>query len=226
MQIKDKVALFDFCETLVDFQTADAYVNYVREKSQNKRMQKIERTQSFLVNTRVMMLLEKLTFGRFAINKRLKLSQLKGFNYEELDNYARDYYYEKIQPHLITPILEELKSLKNQGFKVGIVSGGYGIYEKLFVKDYGLDFLLCSNIQIGSNGICTGKMEGKDCMNENKIEYLERYFDNTPQYTVSYSDSISDLPFLRWANDGVVVSRGKHQIWVDKYNFKEIVWKI
>ena len=221
----EKVALFDFCETLVDFQTADAYVNYVRERTGRVRMRRIELFQNILLKTFITPVLEKLTSGKFAINKRLKLSQLKGLSCQELGFLARGYYEDRIKPHFIARMIDELVKLKEAGYCIGIVSGGYGIYEKFFVDEFGLNFLLCSNIQIGENGVCTGKMEGKDCMNENKVEYLNKLFTNKPSRTVAYSDSISDLPFLKWADEGFVVSRNNHQNWSCKNNLKEIIWK-
>ena len=41
MLYREKVAFFDFCETLVDFQTADAFCDYVRERTKKTKMFKI-----------------------------------------------------------------------------------------------------------------------------------------------------------------------------------------
>ena len=41
--------------------------------------------------------------------------------------------------------------------------------------------------------------------------------------SIAYSDSISDLPLLQWADEGVVVSRHKSQAWAKTYGFTEIV---
>jgi len=218
----EKVVLFDFCETLVDFQTADAYVDYVRTVTGSKRMIGLETVQKVLRKYKVISVLEKLTPGQ-SINKKLKLYQLKGICQDRLVQYAEQYYHSCIKPHFITKILEKMIEYKNDGCKVGLVSGGYGIYLHFFVEEYKLDFCLSSNIKF-KNGICTGKIDGIDCLNENKIKLLNRHYKEKPIYTIAYSDSISDLPMFKWVNKGIVISRGKSQEWSKQYNLEEIVW--
>lgn len=224
MQNNKKVALFDFCETLVDFQTADSFVDFVRRKTFDKRMLRLEKIQQLLCRSKILQLIDKITFYRFSINKRIKLYQLKGFTERELDGFAVEYYNVEIKNHFISNMLAKLKEFQNQGYTVGIVSGGYGIYERLFVKEFGVDFLLCSNLKMGDNNICTGKMKGKDCLQNNKLTYLNEYFKKKPSFSVAFTDSKSDLPFLRWATKGVVVSRHISQKWVLTNNFEEIIW--
>ena len=224
MQNNKKVALFDFCETLVNFQTADAFVDFVREKTFNKRMLRLEKIQQLLCMCKVLQIIDMITYYKLSVNKRIKLYQLKGFKECELDRFAVEYYNVKIKNHFIVKVLEKLKEFQDQGYAVGIVSGGYGIYERLFVKEFSLDFLLCSNLDIGDDKICTGKMKGKDCLQNNKLIYLNEYFKNKPSYSVAFTDSKSDLPFLRWANKGIVVSRHISQKWALINNFEEIIW--
>ena len=35
--MKNKVAFFDFCDTLVDFQTGDAFIDFIRENTKKKK---------------------------------------------------------------------------------------------------------------------------------------------------------------------------------------------
>ena len=74
------------------------------------------------------------------------------------------------------------------------------------------------------NNICTGFLDGLDCMNERKIQYINKLFPSKPTYSIAFSDSLSDIPLLQYATDGVVVSRNKHQNWVDNNKFKELIW--
>ena len=219
----NKVALFDFCETLTDFQTADAFVDFVRQQSGSKRMQRMESLQEVLIKTKVIRVLSVLFPGR-SINKRIKLFQLKGFTKEQLENYAKHYYIERIKPHFIKPVNEKLRSLQKDGYKVGLVSGGYGIYLRYFVEEFNLDFCISSNVEI-CNGSCTGRLDGLDCLNQNKICLLEKYFPSAPIESIAFSDSRSDLPLLLWVKRGVVISRDKHQNWIDNYKLEEIIWK-
>ncbi|MBC5644794.1 HAD-IB family phosphatase [Parabacteroides segnis] len=223
MLYREKVAFFDFCETLVDFQTADAFCDYVRERTKKTKMFKIEKNIILLKKIYLLPILQKLFRKYGSIEKKLKAYELKGFNYSDLDEYAKKYYETRIKPHFIKELTNELVRLKEEGYTVGIVSGGYGIYLKYFVQDFNLDFLLSSNIKI-ENNICTGFLDGLDCMNERKIQYINKLFPSKPTYSIAFSDSLSDIPLLQYATDGVVVSRNKHQNWVDNNKFKELIW--
>ena len=223
MAENDKVALFDFCETITDFQTADAYVDFVREKTRKKRMMMLHKIQVFLIKIRFIRALSIL-FPGLSINKKLTLLQLKGLKKNELDNFAYEYYTEMIKPHFIPVMIEKIKEYLTSGYTVGLVSGGYGIYLHYFVEEFGLDFCLSSNIEI-KNGVCTGKLDGRDCLRDRKVELLNQLYQQKPTNSVAYSDSKSDMPLLLWAKEGVVVSRNNHQEWVDNKLFQEIIWE-
>ena len=218
--MNEKVAFFDFCETLVDFQTADAYVDFVRERTNNRRMVLLNNIQSLLTRIKVIKVLSVI-FPTKSVNKRIKLFQLKGFSEEELKELASYYYLERIKPHFIQRLVETLIELKNDGYSVGLVSGGYGIYLQYFVEEYNLDFCVSSNISF-RKGKCTGLLDGLDCLNNNKIILLKQYFKETPQDSIAFSDSVSDIPLLQYAKKGVVVSR-QHQEWSNIF-YNEIIW--
>lgn len=219
-------ALFDFCETLVNFQTADSYVEFVENRIVLPYSKMARRIHAFLKRTKILLVLSIL-FPKASINKKLVLLRLRGLKSEVADILAKEYYYEKIKPNLIGKIVSELRHLQNNCYNIVVVSGGYGIYLKFFCEDFNIKYLICSEIDI-RDGLVTGFMKGKDCLWENKIWYIERndvyndivHSDNT----VSYSDSKSDLPLLTWTKRGVVVSRYRSQEWHKQYNLKEIIW--
>lgn len=223
MQNKSKVALFDFCETIANFQTADAYVNFVREKLNDKRMCRLERIHNYLRKMRVIYFLEKITGYKYSINKRFKLWQLRGHSMVELQRLARDYYQERIVPNFIPDLLNKLLELREQGYSIFLVSGGYDIYLRYFVDEYALAGLISTRIGFKFNR-CTGKFDGIDCLRDGKVKLLNHYFNSKPNYSMAFSDSISDLPFLKWVNEGFVVSRDCTQKWAKKNNLNEIVW--
>jgi len=219
----NKIALFDFCETIANFQTADAYVDFVRERLNDTRMYRLERVQSFLRTIKVIQRIEKLTRYRFSINKRIKLWQLRGHNISELQVLAKEYYQERIKPNVIPEMIEKLLELKAQGYSIFLVSGGYDIYLHYFMDEYGISKVFSTRIKFNKE-ICTGKIDGYDCLKERKIKVLNQYFTSKPKFSVAFSDSITDAPMLNWADRGFVVSKKKHQQWVELTKFDEIIW--
>ena len=219
----NKIALFDFCETIANFQTADAYVDFVRERLSDSRMCRLERMQHFLRAIKFIQIIEKFTRYRFSINKRIKLWQLRGHNLSELQALAKEYYQEKIKPNFIPEMIERLFELKARGYSVFLVSGGYDIYLSYFAEENDLSGVIST--KVGFKGdVCTGKFDGIDCLRDGKTKLLNKYFSSKPAFSVAFSDSITDLPFLKWADEGYVVSRDKHQVWSTNNNFKEIIW--
>ena len=140
MQNNNKVALFDFCETLANFQTADAYVEFVKTHCANHKSKLLfrEKVYKILKKNRVVSILTRL-FPQRSINKRLICFQLRGLNYYDMDRLAKDYYDDIIKPNLIMPVVDELVELKKENYRIILVSGGYDIYLKYFAAEYGIN---------------------------------------------------------------------------------------
>lgn len=226
MEAKDKLAVFDFCETLIQFPTADAFINFVYEKTRSKRMSRIEKEKNLFYKLGIPRLLDGL-FGLWekkSLNKKWRLYELRGFGERELEELSRQFYHERLQPAFIEPVLAQLQDKKKEGYVVGIVSGGFDLYIRHFAANYGVDFILASTIGF-KKGKCTGRLVGPDCMREQKLIEIKKLYPVRPEESLSYSDSRSDLPILRWATRGIVVSRDLHQKWIDAYGFDEIIWQ-
>lgn len=217
----NRVALFDFCETLANFQTADKYVHYTRERYHTPLMRIRFAVYLMMKRFRIVSFLST-KFPRSSINKRLILLQLRGLSKSLLDKSAREYYKDVVKPNLITSIVEEMLSLQTAGYEIVLVSGGYDIYLKYFAEEYGIDKVISSHIRFVGN-ICLGTIEGKDCLSEEKVSRLEESFPNRSEYYfVAYSDSASDIPLLNWADEAVVVRHSQNLAW--PHGFREIIW--
>lgn len=223
---KDKIAFFDFCETIANFQTADAFVDYIREKNGSLYMKLLEKLRSILCRLGLIVYFESLCCSEYSINKRLKLLQLFSFSFKKLDQYAESYYVDCIKPNLIGSIVDLLKEKQKEGYKIFIVSGGYGIYLKYFSREFGINSVISSDLKF-KNGICLGMMSGEDCMGANKIRILDRIFNKEEISSIAYSDSASDLPLLQWADKAYVIKKlGKeNEKWIHENNLNLVVWE-
>ncbi len=220
----EKVALFDFCDTCISFQTAEAYIKYVRKSTKNRKMKLKEKLRKVLYKYGITRFLEKHTHK--TVNKLLNIWQLKGFSKAELEGLAAKFYEDKLKPGFVKETIDEMLKLKRQGYKIYIVSGGYDIYIKEFIKDFDLDGFFSTKIAF-KNGIATGGFDGLDCMNENKIKLMLEFFHHDLKKidSIAYSDSITDLPLLQFCNKAVVISQNVSKDWAAKYGFREIIYK-
>ena len=214
----NKVALFDFCETIANFQTADAYVDYVRNNSRRSSSRIYKIIHTILAKTRVIKLLSIL-LPKSSINKRIYALQLRGIPSSELDFLGKGYYEDIIRPNLIHPVIEELKRLQEKGYRIVLVSGGYDLYLKYFANEYGIsnNDLICTNF-IFSKGVCTGRFLGKDCLYEEKVRRLNLKMKSNQRGSIAFSDSQSDAPMLEWADEGIVVRNVNKNKCVGKIN--------
>lgn len=224
MQSKEKIALFDFCETIANFQTADAFIEYVRIKSRSRRMHFLNQLYSLCRFIRLIPILERF-LPIVSLNKKILTYQLRGFSSLQIDEYANMYYLEVVRPNLIKETIDRLITLISEGYEVIILSAGFDVYLKYFCLEYEipLDNLICTKIQF-CNNCCTGSFDGEDCINEFKIKYLEKRINKESCYSIAFSDSPSDLPMLKWADKGFIVLKSGRKNWGVNYNFETIIW--
>lgn len=216
---KNKIALFDFCDTLVSFQTANEYVRYYVENYATLSIKWRHFIYLALSASGIISHIEKKHHSR-NIRKRILLWQLKGCPYEKMNIVAEQYYNNRIKPCLIKETIAELLKCQKEGHKVIIVSGGYDIYIKYFAFEYGIELNdIISNRLLFKKNSFTGKFD-LDCMGDEKVHLLNKRFEIRENLeVVAYSDAISDLPLLKWADRAYVVTPYS---FAKLYNFNEL----
>ena len=222
MEVK-KLIIFDFCETLVNIQTADNFVLWVLDKEKvNSKFQLdfIRRLKKIKFIT-----ILNLLFPRLNFEKRLLLRLLRNLSQETINENAKNY-----AQWLKGKWTLELKDLFmmhiDKRDQIIVISGGYEIYLKHFFAEFPEVVVFGTKIEF-KNGKLTGEFEGKDCMFQEKVKILNSWIETSgynKENSVVFSDSISDLPLLKWANEGFVVSHKKEQNWAKMNNLKEIIW--
>ena len=208
------LVLFDFCETLVNFQTADKFVDYCMERTGKGALYKKIRKKNNIDNW-----LKK----HWMLNKKLHLFCLKGLSSQNIDELAKDYYKEYIIPNLYSPVVDLLDNYRRNNHSVYIVSGGYSAYIKIFVDEHNLNGLIANDFCY-KNGTFTGRIIQKDCMGKEKVIRVNKEL-NLKDYenTLFYSDSYSDLPLFNTVDEGILVSKDTHRKKADEYGLKQII---
>ena len=169
---------------------------------------------------RIFMMYNRLCQGN-NWRKRMVLLQLKGVEYTVCDKLAQEYFSQELLPNIVKPMAKKLQEHIAKGDRVCILSGGYDIYNKHFAEYFGVKEVICSKIAF-LEGVCTGAMDGADCMRQNKLDYIRPLLDGTT--TVCYTDSQSDIPLLEAVDNPIVVSKSKPQQWATQLNYKQIIW--
>lgn len=216
-----RLVIFDFCGTLISFQTADRYVGFcIKRLQKNKAVQRRHRLIRLMDKLRIFKIYNRI-YPANNWRKRMILWQLKGVAYQQCDQLAHEYFEEELLPNIVVPVVEKLKEHLGKKDRVVILSGGYDIYIRHFAAHFGVQEMISSKIAFADN-MCLGKMEGKDCMRANKVEYLRPLLKGAT--TICYTDSISDLPILELVDQPIVVSKQIAQTWANVRNYQQIIW--
>ncbi|NDJ26628.1 HAD-IB family hydrolase [Campylobacter sp. MIT 12-8780] len=197
---KKILALFDFCETLPNFQTLDSYLpmagalnpNYTEEKNMKRRKEYQEKG---------------MIYPRY--------EHLIDFPISEAKKLARHFIYEEVLPKLNRNILQKLFYHQDNGHTIVIVSGGLEIYIKEFAKIYNIEHVVAVALETIDEKL-TGNIDGIHTMQERKLYKLDQMLDLKKydlKNSYAYSDCVSDIPLLSLVGNANVVECGKDLQW-------------
>ena len=222
--MKDLV-IFDFCETLISYQTGDEFVNYVLRKQKIKK-NKIKTIVFRFLEFKYIVIFFNKFYPKFNYGKRVKLLNLRGVQFKDLSQLAKK-YNDQLKNDVIDSIFNKMHEHIRKGNIVIIVSGGYDLYINFFAANFGVNYVCATKIKF-DNQVCKGVFSGNDCMYTQKVIVVEDYIkQNNLKYdkSIFYTDSKSDIELMQWVDEGIVVSKNKSQKWAKEYGFKEILWK-
>lgn len=222
-----KTEIFDFCETLVDVQSADLFIDYLLENGYlQKRGTQLKMGKIFLnliKRLKIMSVVYRVYPKSIFWEKNLRISSLKGIEVNNLEKVIVS-FCNVLKSHIIQETWEALLDSVEQNKKVIIISAGYGIYLREFFKGIPNVLIVASELEVYNNTL-TGKLSGLDCFGSEKVNRLSQLGSIADLRPIRvFSDSITDLPILEMADEAVVVSNGNIQNWALEKGFNSIVY--
>lgn len=206
MPEKTKVAIFDFCGTLINFQTADEFAFYCLNDEKKRKLEK--KLKSF-EKTKVSFFLGLV---HYSLRKHLIAKELKNLDIDTATSFSKEFTDKKLLVNINKDVLDIYNLVKNKSYHVVLVSAAYDIYLNEFDNYYHFDKIISTKLQVKNNQL-TGKIK-RDCIGKNKVKYLRRYLNakfgkDNYDIILSISDSKSDIPILDIAKNPLVVSDKK-----------------
>lgn len=223
----NKTEIFDFCETLVDVQSADLFIDYLLEngylKKRGTRLKIGKMILNLMKRLKIMSVVYKVYPKSNFWEKNLRINSLKGLDVNDLDEVL-DKFCDVLRSHIIKETWDALLEAVEKNRNVIIISAGYGIYLREFFKVYPNISIIASELEV-SNSSFTGRLSGLDCFGLEKVNRLSQIFsiDDLRPIRV-FSDSVTDLPILELADEAIVVSSGKIHNWAREKGFNSIVY--
>jgi len=219
----DKYVLLDFCETVVDFQTFDAFLEYVL---QMKRpcLYKICTCKLLVFILNKMTALLMRIGCKFYLRKHLLIACTFGIKINDLLNCGVEFYKKIVSRHYICDTIRLVKKLQRENLKIIVISGGSKFYIDCFAKEYGIKHVISAEF-LTFHDISMGILR-RECLGMEKIVMLEDYvMEHNLSGEIEYAvtDSQSDMPIIEKAKHAIIISHKKHKSWVDE-TMEEIIW--
>lgn len=106
----------------------------------------------------------------------------------------------------LTPgALELIRTARERGWKVGVVSGGFHEVADRIVEAAGIDYCLANRLEV-QNGKLTGKLAAEIVTRERKLEALRSWAHELGlpmSQTVAMGDGANDIPMIQAAGTGI-----------------------
>lgn len=214
----EKIALFDFCGTITNFQTFDPFLEFVitKEKSTWYVRNGVVKKLSIILSRII---------PDYYFYKKLLIKGTKGIDYKIFQEDAAEYYEQYIANNIIKETIADIDKFRNEGYRIIIVSAGCDMYIKYFAEKHGITDVIATTLCF-KEGKCSGSLKGADCIGKEKVKRIQQYFKEhhiSGEIEYGYSDSISDKPMLDMCKNIVIISKNVHQKWIEK-DMKEIIW--
>jgi HAD superfamily hydrolase (TIGR01490 family) len=139
---------------------------------------------------------------------RILLTFYKKRRFLDFQKGAQDFYREYLRPHLAPRILSRVHFHKNEGHQLVLISGSVRYLLEPVIEDLEFDYLLCTDLEIGPDGLMTGKPKGLVCVDQNKKKLTLKLAENIGldlANSFAYGDHHSDLPLLETVGKPYVV---------------------
>ena len=188
-----RLIVFDMDMTIVDFEIINKLASFVGVDEQVKAITE-------------MAMNGEMDFKE-SLRQRVRL--MKGTNASTLEEIARDLQ--------LTPGSEELiRHLKQVGYKIALISGGFTYFTDVLKERLGFDYAFANELEI-ENGVLTGEIKGDiiDAEAKGRIIYRLAEFEKiSSDNIVAVGDGANDCLMIKNAGLGVA------------FNAKEILKKV
>jgi len=194
-------AFFDFDETLLAIDSAKIGFKVLREQGYLSNY--------FMIKMMIVLFFKKRGFIDDQRMAKVLLSFYRGRELKIFTDSAAEFYQEYLQPNLAPAVVEKLKWHHSQGHITVLLTGSIDYYLHPVMEDLGIDHLLCTHLEVDSDGLLTGRSEGLVCVGDVKVTFaqdLAKDLGVDMAQSFAYGNSELDIPILSQVGHPVIVN--------------------
>lgn len=184
-------AFFDFDETLLETESSRLGFKYLWER----RLISL----GFIAKVMVANFFYKRHWMSDETIAAIMLKFYRNKQLEEFQQGAVAFYQEHLKPHLAPNLLDRVAQHHQKGHVLVLISGSIRYLLEPVVEDLGFHHLLCTDLEVGANGLLTGRAKGPLCLDSTKrvlAEKLAKRANIDLLSSYAYGNHQSDLPLL------------------------------
>jgi HAD superfamily hydrolase (TIGR01490 family) len=157
---------------------------------------------------------EQYRAGRLDIDAYIAFATapLRGRSAGELSAGRTRFMHEVIAPALRPPAIALVRSHRERGDRLAIVTSTSDFVTAPIAAAFGIDSLIATRLRYGADGVPTGQIDGVAALREGKVARVGQWlaasgagWSDFSRISV-YSDSLNDLPLLEQATDPVATN--------------------
>jgi len=193
-------AFFDFDKTLVEVESGKMGFQWLKDH----RMLRL----GFFLKVMIANVFYRVHLISEERMVRVLLSFYRKRRLADFERIADEFYQTYLRPHLAPRMLARLEFHKKENHLLVLISGSLRYYLEPVVKNLGFDHLLCTELEVGEDGLLTGKSKGPVCVGENKKRLIMRLIrqvgiDMGKSY--GYGNHQADIPLLEMVGNPYAV---------------------
>ncbi|MFD3157541.1 HAD-IB family hydrolase [Haloimpatiens sp. FM7330] len=212
----EKLAIFDVDYTLTKKETAFEFLKFMLKKNPTF----IAHVPKSFISA-LFYVLKIYDAGKA---KERFLGFIDGIEEKDMEQIVKEFYKSKLSQILYKDAIDTMRKLKNQGYKVILISASAEFYLKELYNIKEVDKIIGTRFKI-EEGIHKRVIEGENCKGEEKVKRLMKYLKQEEieadfKESYMFSDSLADLPLFKLVGHPYLINSRK------RYNNIEVLnWK-
>ena len=151
---------------------------------------------------------------RDALKAASAMAAFRGVPIHHVEAEAHDFARSVFDTGLRTDVVRELRFHQANGDTVVLVSASFEVYLRPLAELLGVDDVMAARLEVGSDGLLTGRLIGDNCRGPEKVRRLHEWLDEHSDgrasvHVTAYGDSTGDRELLADAEAPQWVGRGK-----------------